>query len=228
MDFCLNAGDELQRVVGFKNFDMAKAQKYLYVTNDLNDNYVYQTLLNIREGEKGVRENVTLKAVNDLKAPSINKMKKIISDELLHNDEYLDKLQNTIDDYYLKQPFGAWMRPDIRKISDNEKINQAVWAMVRGKADADMLADTIRKQGFNVMLDLHDINDKLGRTPLILLNAKEDVIKIGQQAVDLEDVLDKVKNFEFTDPDHPITKAVGTWDYIKQVDVKTLAGLLGL
>jgi len=227
VDFCLNAGDELQKVVGVKDFDLNKASKYLYVTNDPNDNYVYQTILNIRNAEKGVRENVTLKAVNEIKAPSLNKMKKIIQDELLNNDEYLDKLQKTIDDHYSGIGFGR-LRQDIRKISDDEKINQAIWAMARGNGDADMVANVIRKQGFNAMLDLHDINAHLGRTPLILLNSQEDVVKIGQQAVNVEDVLTKVRELGVTDPDHPITKDSITWQTINLTDVETFKKWLGL
>lgn len=196
------AGDELHRMHGFKDFDLEKVGKTTFAAKDDLDQLVYKTLLADTNGSE--RYDVTLKAVNDIIAPTREKTYSIIED-MVKNDPQIR--QDIIDDTAKmllrdNKNLDLEMAKGIaeKQIEFIEKkpgglASKAITAVAAEGKTAEKLEAEFTKQGFNAIQDLHDIDDGIAKSSLILLNAKTNFVKTGEQAItqlDREKALDQL------------------------------------
>lgn len=193
MDFVVKQGDVLHRIVGYSDFDVNKTGDFTYVTTNKLDARFYKAFL--RDWTGTDRHEVDLMAKVDLKAPGLNTMKKEFLNRFLNDDKYKKELAKTMSEFYIKayKEQGIAMPKallsenvfynKIKNMSSSDYYKQAMWALVRGKEDANMVRSHFMSKGYNALLDFHDISDKIAESPLIAFDAKNDLAKIGEHRV---------------------------------------------
>lgn len=223
-DYVLKAGSKINHISGKADFDINKSvSDRLYVSFTDDDVAAYKSLLNIRGngGAQNERYNVSLKAIKDLVVPSEERTNQIVN-ELLNKQEFKNKLVNSMTNYKMeslgfknvhsKSPYykGLYKMHRQRQLdefngfSDNKKIQEALWSVVRDDATSKDIKNAFKQQGFDAIFD---INDKgvIAEKPLIVLDAKSNLSVIGKEAVNNTNI-QKAAEQLLNNPNHPAYK----------------------
>lgn len=187
VDYAIPKGYTLHRQVGFKDFDLSKAKgKALYVTTNESDRAAYMNFLKDFSGT-GKRFDVALETTKDILAPSDTKAREIFDRVWNSNPQYQTELRKT-----LTNTFSQIMNVD----TDNPFVKQqvekflkdpfyaGVYAICKQGADTEILREAYKEQGYNALIDYHDVMDKFSKTPLILFDAENTLVKTGETYVD--------------------------------------------
>lgn len=180
----LKEGDVVHRMVGFKDFDVQKANDNLFVMGNEKDRQVYANFLKDFNGT-GKKYDVALKATKDINIPSKTKAQEIFNELWRSDPAYQDQLLDTVSKIYE----GGGTPPGLAKIYaaaalHQDGFNAAVTGIAKPSEATSKFVGALKKQGFDAIADYHDINDKLSDTPLIVFDPKGTLQKVGEQIVD--------------------------------------------
>lgn len=179
-----------------KNFDVNKVKAGLYVTDNPEDRRVYRAVLGNPTGDSSAqRYEINFKAAKDIISPGGKKRAEITRDlfsdksyrqelgKLLAggNEEAGKNVQRRIEDTIRRAGAGVYLG---NKYGNDLPMYYANWALVKGGSKPyQAYVDRVKKQGYNAIVDDHDILDKLGKQPVVLLDAKSNITNIGVKAV---------------------------------------------
>lgn len=203
MDFILNQGDELHRIVGFSGFDVNKVENGIFAATNKADADTYKAFLANFTGKN--RYDVTLEAAKDIVAPGRDEAKKIFDNLWNHDKKYRLELQDEVEEFWksaikrqapnmdpmiLKLLARQYARKDIQTGS----FDAAIAAFGNGKTISNnKFVNELKKYGFNALMDYHDIDAKFTKTPIIVLD-KSALVKKGEQVVNTSDKIQAVKD----------------------------------
>lgn len=197
----LKAGTLINRMEGVAGRDISKENGITYGAYKPRDRAVYMTMLADWAGT-GERYDATYEAVRDLKIPTEKKAREIFKALWNENPEYKEALQNTLVAEARKQnPLLAMYSPkkveqifrDALGERGADDFYAGVYAMVKRGKDADMFTKALKDAGYDALHDYHDIADRLAESPIILLDPKSAVVKVGEQKVDKALKVDTLK-----------------------------------
>lgn len=179
-------GQKLHRI-GFgnagRNFDLSKVNGPLYVTNNERDRKTYIGVLkNRQDPSDDTTYDIGLKAMKNIYSPGKSKRVEYFSDLYKNNSGYRESLKNLTT--------KSWSGSDddfrdmLRKGEGEKAFRKASWSIVKSNTDASKLyIDRVKKDGYHALLDDFDINAPLGKTPTILLDAKNDTKVAGRKKI---------------------------------------------
>lgn len=213
VDLVLDKGTTLHRMTGFKDYDLSQAGDAIYTSFTDADRDTYRSML-VDHFETGEWIEATLKATDTLKAPSKEKTKAII-DELMKQDDFLDKIADAVSD-------GDWAQKAINKYqlenaTDEQKFYTAIYSLVkRDSAAAKAIKEKVKAEGYSAIIDFYD-KATLADAPLIVLDPDKTLEKVGEQKITKvmkKVALENVKNAE----NHPSQERAKEFlDYIQQL-----------
>lgn len=217
----LKAGSTMHHITGKENFNLGDGSSDRLFTSFTDDDIAaYKALLNIRYESKG-RYDIKLKAVQDLVLPNEARTNQIVGD-LLQKPEFTNKLINSMTNFKMeglgyKNVHGKTKEykalrdmhrqrqvDAFNKMSDAEKIKQALWTVVRNDSTGETVKATFKNLGYNSLLDGND-KGLLADSPLILLDPKSSVIVTGKKVLSNNDVLDAANQI-MNNQSHPAYK----------------------
>jgi len=205
MDLVLSPGSSLDRMVAFKDFDVNNASGPLFVSFEKNDVNAYKLFLQDFSGT-GERYHVQMQAVKDIVAPNREHTKEIF-DKFRDNATFNECLAKLYGDKIGKHLTGE----DVRNFGDNKFFDVAMWSLAKPGMSTDMLIEEARTKGYNAFRDYHDIDGKFTKTPLILINAKDDIIKTGESFVTENDRRIALKELNKSLVEMPISARAATF-----------------
>lgn len=211
LGFVLSKGSSIHRMVGYDNFDVDKVTAPIYAAYKKNDVNTYKAYL-ADWARTGKRYDVCLEAIKDIKVADRSALKNIVN-EIAASDPEFNK--NILKEVYETAKEGAkiktpGMNDDYYKMVAQTVVDKyktsptraAVYNIVGGKSANDKFIQTLKNKGFDAVLDLHDIDDKVTKSPVVLLDAKNSVVKKGQELVTNSMKLEALKEIagDFTHP----------------------------
>lgn len=183
-----SAGQEGYRI-GFgdsgANFDKNKVTDGLYVTNNKNDRITYKGMLGNPTGDQNApRYEIKFNANKDINSPSGKKRAEITRD-LFKDKQYREDLieAGSNGNDLIKMVLREQINNNLKEAGvgrgdygEDAALYYANWILVKGGSKPyHAYADRVKKMGYNAIIDDHDILDKFGEAPVVLLNAKNDI-----------------------------------------------------
>ena len=163
---------ELKRIVFTNPGDEIKLNDVLYTTTEKSDSETYKALLKPfeRNGVNVQEQELILKPVKDLVAPTNAEAERLFNDYLKKNPEIINDISKAVSDF---------TKTDFTKAKGMVLQNpyyMGNWAVVRkDTAASKKIVDMYKTAGYDAIPDYHDIKDGVTRKPWILLNASKDV-----------------------------------------------------
>lgn len=204
MDIAFKEGQQFARVDFHKDFSIDKANPFLYIAGAKRDNDTYKQVLPNRTGLKEGAYNYFLEATKEIRMPSLSKTEKML-EKMYKSDPAFQKgiddalvtiMKNNIE----REPFiknvmrakgvrmDANIDDDIRRIvlpQFNEYgIGYKVSTALTGNQKLHTkVFEEFQKEGYNAMLDIHDIKDGTARLPIVALE-KDSLTITGKEVLD--------------------------------------------
>lgn len=183
MDTVLKQGDVLHRMHPTKDFDLDRTiGKGTYVTMTEADRAAYMRYLKDwhRTGE---RYDISMELKKDIKIPNEKKARELFEQYWDGNQEYQKELYNTLVSAYTKLGTTKGLAEVYAaKEIKSDKFKAGIYGIVKSGKDQKMLFEMYQKAGYSAIIDYFD-KGTLGESPLILFNAKSDVIVTGSKFV---------------------------------------------
>lgn len=176
-DLRLKAGTRLDRMVAYKDFDPSKSGSTLFTSYIKSDVNAYKIFLQDFSKTKE-RYHVTMKTVDDIVAPNREHTIEIF-DKFRDNE----KFNSSLAELYGQKKGKELLAKDIRNLSDDKYFKVAMWSLAKEGKSTDMLIREAKKRGYNAFRDYHDIDGRFTKSPLILIDAKNQVTKTGEHFV---------------------------------------------
>ena len=200
MDLTLS-GAHFKRTDFRPDFNMSKVSNPLFVAMTEGDAKTYKSLLPNRYGPGGIRQQILIDAVDNIKIPSEKNTKKILK-ELKKTDPNFEKdiisafknmaqknFEINLDDAAAAKkvveeiPDWAWGAGlKVQKMSKG--TNYPLVAALGGGNETlnKKVTEAFSKHGYNALLDIHDVKDQLSDLPLIMLDPTKlsvrDILKV--------------------------------------------------
>lgn len=177
-DVFLDAGSKLKRVSQSPKFEKSNFDYMSFLDSDANR---YKQFL-----YKNNNFEQTLQATKTIKAMSGRKQIKVFED-LIKNKEFLDSVNffNNID--------GDSIRAELSKSKSPEQFEKTAKAFyplfmnTLGQGESNkavkMYTDTIRKLGYNAMVDMNDSMLGIADRPIISLSSNETIVQTGSKKI---------------------------------------------
>lgn len=197
-----------QRMDFNPDFDISKVKNPLFVGADkkTTDKYLgYYTAGMIRNRSGAGKDSevfqLTLDALEDIKIPSREKAKQIYADIMKLDPDFDNDMRKACEDMYSKNnlffkalyPNGLsdteWNNTKSESHIFNGKkifdVEEYIPNQIMGGAGIakEKLSKAFEDNGFNAILDVHDIFDRVSDLPLILLNNNLEVVKKTKHVV---------------------------------------------
>lgn len=181
----LKKGSNVYHVTPNKFKEFRKGQD-LFVSATDRDRDLYKSMLTMQMRKKGIGKNssineLTLKLNKDLNAPSNEIQKKIFNTVYLKN----------------KKVFDEDIRKNTEKNSKNSKdpYDMFIKTLNKKHKSKDMFYSELRKNGYNAVLDQHDVSDSWMQAsrPLILMDALNDIGDIKIRKITDKDIRKSLK-----------------------------------
>ena len=150
------------------NMKKLKTGQDLYVSAEKYDKVTYKTWLSLMLKNKGYGLNTPIKEVSfklskDLKAPSKNNQKNIFNIFYKNNKHSVD---SDMHEYYVKNKNKSYNK--------KEPYDDFIKSLDKPSKSKSAFYKELRKNGYNAVLDVHDINGSWmnAKRPLIVMEAK--------------------------------------------------------
>lgn len=189
IEVVLDESTVLHRMHGYENFDLADMKgKPLYATYKKGDVEIYKAFLSDWSGT-GKRYDVSLGVKNKLKIPTASKAKQIIMDLAEKDKDFIPDLAKKLSEKELgfvsQEAIDYYI--DELKNSGDYLFDKASYAMVsRGPAQQKTM-QAFRDAGYNAVMDMFDKKGRMSDMPIIILDAENDLVKLGEQFVSSSD-----------------------------------------
>ena len=204
-DLVLRKGKRLDRMVGFKDFNPNKIKAPLFASYEKNDVNAYKLFL--QDFSKTQRRyHVTLKTVDKIVAPNREHTKEIF-DKFRDNE----KFNSSLAELYGEKIGRKLLSTDIQKMSEDKYFNTVMWSLAKQGKSTSMLKREAKKRGYNAFRDYHDIDGKFTKSPIILLNAKSQVVKTGEKFVTEADRQKALKGLRLDKKNLPISLSAASF-----------------
>jgi hypothetical protein len=189
----VSKGCSLQRLVN----DSSRPLKDLTYASMLEyDNAKYVKYIGGKGLFGGGRNKVlSIKANEDLKAPSMDEASKIMIDLFRNNSEFRNRftniLGNTVSDKELarmvKDPTGV----DAKAWYDELNVSMTFSADFDKNAPfiQKTFSDALQKKGYNMLRDENDFQNKVAKAPVIILNPEKTLTVVG-----VSDITDELRS----------------------------------
>lgn len=173
---------QFKRVDFHKDFDLNKVANPLFVAITERDANKYKWLLGNRVAGPAKKQQIVMNALDEIRIPSREKTKQILK-ELADTDPDFEKEMINALGWIVKKnnggvPVADWrVEGMLRGMINNPKegLDYSVITAIGG-ANVDLNAKITKAfsdKGYNALLDLHDVVDKVSDLPLILLDPKK-------------------------------------------------------
>jgi len=221
--YLLKAGSTMHHITGNKDFDITKSvSDRLFTSFSDDDVAAYKSLLNIRSSSNiNERYDVKLKAIKDLVIPNEERTNQIVN-ELLNKQEFKNKLINTMTNF--KMSSLGYSNPhskskvykalykmhrqrqleSFNEMTSNEKINLALWSVVRNDVSSTDVKNAFKQKGFNAFFDGND-RGKIAYSPLVILDPKSSLTSVSKEIVMNKDIVNAANQI-LNNHDHPAYK----------------------
>lgn len=193
----LKKGGTIYRVSGAPGIDYSKVvNKPIFASYKNKDvaEYILR-LRNFSGSEKRYLDFFT--AQKDLKGPSKQKAVEIFNYVFKNNEQYKEKLIETLALERFKRFHPEWetysqeqtaefikrSRVKIMEQVNKDPFFEAISSIAFNKEDSKILLDEFRKRGYDYITDYHD-SEKWTENPIILLNTSESVKKVREIIID--------------------------------------------
>lgn len=202
LDYVFNEGDTLHRMHAWEDFDLDRTVgKGTYVTFTEEDRAAYMRYLKDWHGT-GERYDISLKVKEGFTAPSEAKARQLFAEFYKNNPEYQKELYKTLTNAYSKLGAGAMSKAMAKADIVKDPFKAGVYSIVKSQKDSQMLFDMYRKAGYGAIIDYFD-KGTLGKEPLIVFDAKKDLIVEGSTKVN-EMMKEAARRTLVKDPSHPM------------------------
>lgn len=211
LDYVIPEGYTMHRQVSFKDFDLSKNNgKALYVATNKEDRAAYMNFLADFAGT-GERYDVALKATKEIIAPGDKKAREIFDKVWNENPQYRTELRNSLYALYegiCKKQGRPYDKNFINSIIDSQLqtaddiFKVGITAIAKQGADTQILREAYKREGYNAIIDYHDVFDGVAKTPLILFDAENTVVKTGETFCDRQ-LKRKMLDLLAADESHP-------------------------
>lgn len=188
VDLVINAGKTFYRQSPFKDVDLTNP--HLYVATNDADRKLYRAFLGagLARAGTGKHFDVSLKTINDIKAPSTKKVVQMFADLIENDDRFFEAL--TGRDARFRQQYLSYL--DGHSTNNTfETAYRKMYALFNQKLvfgnngiydPGTAFINRVRDAGYNALVDLNDAGS-FTKQPLILLDAKNDVVQTGQRQI---------------------------------------------
>lgn len=189
----ISKGVSLQRLVN----DNSKPLKDLTYASVLEyDNAKYVKYIGGKGLLGGGRDKIlTIKANEDLKAPSVDEASKIMVDILSTNPEFRKKFKNSFNDEPVSDKELKKMQQDPTGTDAKAWYDELNISMTfSSKMDPNMpyiqktFGEALQKKGYNMLRDENDFQNKVAKAPVIILNPEKTL-----STVSVTDITDELR-----------------------------------
>lgn len=190
----VSKGCSLQRLVN----DSSRPLKDLTYASMLEyDNAKYVRYIGGKGLLGGGRDKVlTIKANEDLKAPSMDEASKIMVDLLSSNPEFRKRFKNSFNDEPVSDKELNKMRKDPTGTDARawyDELNVSMTFSPKFDPEAPFIQKTfseaLQKKGYNILRDENDFQNKVAKAPVIILNPEKTLTVTG-----VSDITDKLRS----------------------------------
>lgn len=179
IDITFEKGTTFGRVDFHKEMDLKKAGNLLFISAGKADNEVYKRVLPNRTGLNEGTWNYFLEATNEIRIPSQSKTKQII-DNLYNDPSFKREVAEGWANMINKNLAGFGMHYEVEDVltlldTDPTVISKgsaykAIAALGGNTKLGGQIAEAFKKEGYNAILDMHDIKDNVSKLPIINLD----------------------------------------------------------
>lgn len=211
MDYVVQKGTMMHRMVGFEGFDLKKTSgQVLYAATNEADKNAYMAFLK-DFNKTGKRYDVSLEAIKDIVAPSDKKALKIFNDLLANDPAYKEEIVDTLAEMFAKAngvnkgglDYG-FFKNIARAQVDQNPFDAAIAGIANQNNATKKLIEAYKKHGYNGIVDYHD-KGQVSKLPMILFDAASDTVKRGETFVTDSMRVDAVKALSKL-TDHPVAE----------------------
>lgn len=165
-------------------FKKLKNDQDLYISADKYDQDTYKAFLSMMLKHKGFKKisEVKFQLKQDLKSPSNEQQKKIFDECYKSNKKVFDK---ELSEYYTN-----------KKSKPKDAYDQFIKSLDKnGTQSKKIFYDAVKKQGYNAVLDSHDIDYSWMQAsrPLIVMDAVNTLGNMKVSEVDTKEITDSLK-----------------------------------
>lgn len=179
----LKKGNTVNHITPLEFKKLKKGQD-LYISADKNDQDTYKAFLSLMLRHKGFKKisEVKFELKQDLKSPSNDEQKKIFDSVYKANKKVFDA---DLDKYYQNN-----------RSKPKDTYDQFIKSLDKnGTQSKKLFYDAIKKQGFNAVLDSHDIDYSWMQAsrPLIVMDALNTLGNMKVSEVDNKEITNSLK-----------------------------------
>lgn len=179
----MKKGETVNHITPLEFKKLRKGQD-LYVSADKNDKDTYKAFLSMMLKHKGFEKisEVEFQLKQDLKSPSNEQQKKIFDEVYKANKKVFDK---ELSEYYVN-----------KKSKPTDAYNQFIKSLDKnGTQSKKIFYDAVKKQGYNAILDSHDIDYSWMQAsrPLIVMDAINTLGNMKVSEVNNKEITESLK-----------------------------------
>lgn len=190
----LEKGSELHRMHAGEGFDVSKITQPLYTSFLQEDVDTYKVALGDLSKTKQ-RYDVTLEAVKTLVSPSDKGRVEIFNDLLQNSREFREQLVESVrKTMEIRSGAKITSRQALNaitsgRISPKTLYEHVAWSIVKDDREVGKTyVKEVMRRGYNAIVDDNDYM-RMAKQPLILLDPKNTIRKVGEKFVDLDDYM---------------------------------------
>lgn len=198
-DFYAKKGFIVDRMSAYGNFDVNKLNNPLFVSFEKNDVNAYKVLLQDFSKTRE-RFHVKLETVDEIVAPNREHTTEIFN-AFRNNKEFNAALAKL----YSGKKGKEYLATDIQNMPEDKYFKVAMWSLAKNGKSTDMITELAMAKGYNAFRDYHDIDGRFAKTPLILLDPKNQIKKISETKVTESDKQVALKEMMSEFKDLPIS-----------------------
>lgn len=188
--FVIKKDSIIHRASFYKDVDYSSAKNPLYVSYDKKDVVTYDIFLQKWNGNgTESKYDVTFKALKDIRVPTKAKAQEIFEELWNKDPKYREQIRDQLIDTLKNNPFyknlpESSLKNYANDMLEEDPFNRAIWSIVKNGEDTKKLIGKLQEQGYDAILDYHDINDGLSTSPLIIFDPSSSLAKQGEKLVD--------------------------------------------
>lgn len=185
VDITLKSGSIMGRVDFHKDFDISKC-KQIFVSLSKSDFDTYKKVLPNRTGLNDGRFGYYLKATKDIKAPGKQTMLNMVAEMYNERSDTYSRVKQSLANMLVKNGCPQFLADQnaasIMQQMGKERALIVALGDQKSPALYTQFVDKFKNAGYNAIMDLHDIEDRLSRTPVILLD-NSSVVTVGKEFI---------------------------------------------
>ncbi len=197
MEHIIPNGTFIHRMSAYPDWEPGDAYAFAAYTDP--DVTAYMTLLNDWEGT-GERYDVALRAIKDLRVPSKQKALEVFNELWDNEPEFKDQVFSLVKRSYDDLvDLGIYTPEKVDRILSNTLAEDPLRLMVHALAirstQAQKYIERLKNEGYDALIDYYD-QGNMADQPLVILDPKGSIQKVGELFVDKNLKLDRLSSLQ--------------------------------